>query len=97
MGNSNGDRMTPSTSRAPPARQLWRDYIKSSPDTPASDWPRPANVVNGTVVSAPGAYGDTAPASSCAYRVLHERGFIKGTEPAKVDDWFVAGAWTYGP
>src|SRR5436309_959705 len=74
--------------------QLWRDYMKEAlADTPATDWPRPANVVSGTVVSAPGAYGGygsgLAPSALSPFSMTEW--FIKGTEPAKTDDWFVAG------
>src|SRR5438067_389323 len=59
MGNSNGDPMSHNDfSSAMGPGQLWRDYMKEAlADTPATDWPRPANVVSGTVVSAPGAFG----------------------------------------
>src|SRR2546423_1975566 len=95
MGNSNGDRMsTVDFASATGPGQLWRDYMKEAlADTPASDWPRPANVVNGTVVSAPGAYGGygsgLAPSALSPFSM--SEWFIKGTEPARVDDWFVAG------
>ncbi|TMC69119.1 MAG: hypothetical protein E6J13_12665 [Chloroflexi bacterium] len=95
MGNSNGERMSAvDFASATGPGQLWRDYMKEAlADTPPSDWPRPGNVVSGTVVSAPGAYGGygsglvpsgLSPFSSTEW-------FIKGTEPAKTDDWFVAG------
>ena len=95
MGNSNGDRMsTVDFASATGPGQLWRDYMKEAlADTPASDWPRPANVVNGTVVSAPGAYGGygsgLVPSALSPFSM--SEWFIKGTEPAKVDDWFAAG------
>jgi membrane peptidoglycan carboxypeptidase len=95
MGNSNGDPMSSRDfSSAMGPGQLWRDYMKEAlADTPASDWPRPANVVSATVVSAPGAFGgygsglvpsNLSPFSSSEW-------FVKGTEPAKADDWFVVG------
>jgi membrane peptidoglycan carboxypeptidase len=95
MGNSNGEPMSSRDfSSAMGPGQLWRDYMKEAlADTPATDWPRPANVVSGTVVSAPGAYGGygsglvpsgLSPFSSPEW-------FVRGTEPAKADDWFVAG------
>jgi membrane peptidoglycan carboxypeptidase len=94
MGNSNGDPMSSRDfSSAMGPGQLWRDYMKEAlADTPASDWSRPANVVSGTVVAAPGAFGgygsgllpsSLSPFSSTEW-------FVKGTEPAKADDWFVA-------
>ena len=95
MGNSNGDRMsTVDFASATGPGQLWRDYMKEAlADTPASDWPRPANVVSGTIVSAPGAYGGygsgLAPSALSPFSMTEW--FIKGTEPVKADDWFVAG------
>ena len=95
MGNSNGDRMSAvDFASATGPGQLWRDYMKEAlADTPASDWARPANVVSGTVVSAPGAYGGfgsgLAPSALSPFSMTEW--FIKGTEPAKADDWFVAG------
>jgi membrane peptidoglycan carboxypeptidase len=95
MGNSNGDRMsTVDFASATGPGQLWRDYMKEAlADTPASDWPRPANVVSGTVVSAPGAYGGygsgLAPSALSPFSI--SEWFIKGTESLKTDDWFVAG------
>src|SRR6267143_1361760 len=95
MGNSNGDRMsTVDFASATGPGQLWRDYMKEAlADTPASDWPRPANVVNGTVVSAPGAYGGfgSGLAPSGLSPFSSTEWFIKGTEPARADDWVVAG------
>jgi hypothetical protein len=62
-------------------------------DTPPSDWPRPANVVSGTVVAAPGAFGGygsgLAPSGLSPFST--SEWFIKGTEPVKADDWFVVG------
>jgi membrane peptidoglycan carboxypeptidase len=95
MGNSNGDPMSSRNfNSAMGPGQLWRDYMKEAlADTAASDWPRPANVVSGTVVSAPGAFGGygsgLAPSSLSPFSSTEW--FIKGTEPAKTDDWFVAG------
>jgi membrane peptidoglycan carboxypeptidase len=95
MGNSNGEPMSSRDfSSAMGPGQLWRDYMKEAlADTPASDWPRPANVVSGTVVSAPGAFGGygsgLAPSALSPFSTTEW--FIKGTEPAKTDDWFVAG------
>jgi membrane peptidoglycan carboxypeptidase len=95
MGNSNGDPMSSRDfNSAMGPGQLWRDYMKEAlADTPASDWPRPANVVSGTVVSAPGAFGGygsgLAPSNLSPFSSTEW--FIKGTEPTKTDDWFVAG------
>jgi membrane peptidoglycan carboxypeptidase len=94
MGNSNGDPMSSRDfSSAMGPGQLWRDYMKEAlADTTASDWPRPANVVSGTVVSAPGAFGGygSGLAPSGLSPFSSTEWFIKGTEPAKTDDWFVA-------
>jgi membrane peptidoglycan carboxypeptidase len=95
MGNSNGEPMSSRDfSSAMGPGQLWRDYMKEAlADTPASDWPRPANVVSGTMVAAPGAYGGygsgLAPSALSPFSTTEW--FIKGTEPAKTDDWFVVG------
>src|SRR3989454_8054724 len=95
MGNSNGDPMSHNDfSSAMGPGQLWRDYMKEAlADTPASDWPRPSNVVSATVVSAPGAFGGYGsgllPSSLSPFSTTEW--FIKGTEPARNDDWFVAG------
>src|SRR5437867_4060855 len=95
MGNSNGDPMSSRNfNSAMGPGQLWRDYMKEVlADTPASDWPRPANVVSGTVVSAPGAFGGygSGLAPSALSPFSSTEWFMKGTEPARVDDWFVAG------
>ena len=95
MGNSNGD---PMSSRdffsAMGPGQLWRDYMKEVlADTPPADWPKPANVVSASIVSAPGAFGGYGsgllPSSLTPFSM--SEWFVKGTEPAKVDDWFVQG------
>jgi membrane peptidoglycan carboxypeptidase len=95
MGNSNGDPMSSRdfSSATGPGR-LWRDYMKEAlADTPASDWPRPANVVSANVVTAPGAFGGygsgLAPSGLSPFSTAEW--FLKGTEPAKTDDWFVPG------
>jgi membrane peptidoglycan carboxypeptidase len=95
MGNSNGDPMSSRdfSSATGPGR-LWRDYMKEAlADTPASDWPRPANVVSANVVSAPGVFGGygsgLAPSGLSPFSTAEW--FLKGTEPAKTDDWFVPG------
>src|SRR5437773_1189430 len=95
MGNSNGEQMsTVDFASATGPGQLWRDYMKEAlADTPASDWPRPANVVSATVVSAPGAFGGYGsgllPSSLSPFST--SEWFIRGTQPGKVDDWFAAG------
>ena len=95
MGNSNGEPMSSRDfSSAMGPGQLWRDYMKEAlADTPPSDWPRPANVVSGTVVAAPGAFGGygsgLAPSGLSPFST--SEWFIKGTEPVKADDWFVVG------
>ncbi|MEK6206142.1 MAG: transglycosylase domain-containing protein [Chloroflexota bacterium] len=95
MGNSNGDPMSSRNfNSAMGPGQLWRDYMKEAlADTPATDWPRPANVVSGTVVSAPGALGGygSGLAPSGLSPFSSTEWFMKGTEPSKADDWFVAG------
>jgi membrane carboxypeptidase/penicillin-binding protein len=95
MGNSNGEPMSSRDfSSAMGPGQLWRDYMKEAlADTPATDWPRPANVVSGTVVSAPGAYGGygSGLVPSALSPFSSPEWFVRGTEPAKADDWFVAG------
>jgi membrane peptidoglycan carboxypeptidase len=95
MGNSNNEEMSHNDffSAMGPG-QLWRDYMKEAlADTPASDWPRPANIVSGTVVSAPGAFGGYGsgllPSNLTPFSTTEW--FIKGTEPARQDDWFVPG------
>ena len=95
MGNSNGEPMSSRDfSSAMGPGQLWRDYMKEAlADTPQSDWPRPANVVSAPVVSAPGAFGGygsgLAPSALSPFSTTEW--FLKGTEPVKPDDWFVAG------
>ncbi|HEV8536569.1 MAG TPA: transglycosylase domain-containing protein [Candidatus Limnocylindria bacterium] len=95
MGNSNGDPMSSRDfSSAMGPGQLWRDYMTEAlADTPASDWARPSNVVSATVVAAPGAFGGygsgLVPSSLSPFSSTEW--FIKGTEPARADDWFVAG------
>ena len=95
MGNSNGEPMSSRDfSSAMGPGQLWRDYMKEAlADTPATDWARPANVVSAPIVSAPGAFGGygsgLAPSGLSPFSTTEW--FIKGTEPVKPDDWFVAG------
>src|SRR3989449_3806185 len=95
MGNSNGEPMSSRDfNSAMGPGQLWRDYMKEAlADTPPSDWQRPSNVVSGTVVSAPGAFGGYGSGllSSSLTPVSTTGGVIQGTEPPRTDDWFVAG------
>jgi hypothetical protein len=60
---------------------------------PVTDWQRPANIVNASVVVAPGDFGgygsglvpsNLSPFSS-------QEIFVRGTQPARTDDWFSAG------
>jgi membrane peptidoglycan carboxypeptidase len=95
MGNSNGDPMSSRDfSSAMGPGQLWRDYMKEAlANTPKEDWPRPANIVTASVVSAPGAFGGYGsgllPSSLSPFSTTEN--FIKGTQPARQDDWFVQG------
>jgi membrane peptidoglycan carboxypeptidase len=98
MGNSNGDVMQGISSAIGPGL-LWRDYMKEIfADFPASDWKRPANIVEVNVVTAPGAFGGYGsgllPSSLTPFSTREI--FVKGTEPRKVDDWFTAGCATGG-
>jgi len=73
---------------------LWRDYMKEIfADFPATDWKRPANIVDVSVVTAPGAFGGYGsgllPSSLTPFSTKEI--FVKGTEPRKVDDWYTAG------
>jgi hypothetical protein len=62
-------------------------------DFPASDWKRPANIIEANVVTAPGAFGGYGsgllPSSLTPFSTKEI--FVKGTEPRKVDDWFTTG------
>jgi 1A family penicillin-binding protein len=95
MGNNNGDPMSSRDfSSAMGPGQLWRDYMKEAvADMPKQDWEKPANIVTVNVVSAPGAYGGYGsgllPSSLSPFSMPEN--FIKGTQPAKQDDWFVTG------
>jgi membrane peptidoglycan carboxypeptidase len=93
MGNSDGQRMQGISSALGPGI-LWRDYMRDIfAGFPASDWTRPGNIVTASVVVAPGAFGgfgsgllpsELSPFSSTEI-------FLRGTVPAKRDDWFVQG------
>ncbi|MDQ6859465.1 MAG: transglycosylase domain-containing protein [Chloroflexota bacterium] len=93
MGNSNGEAMEGISSAIGPGL-LWRDYMKEIfADFPASDWKRPANIIDATVVIAPGAFGGYGsgllPSGLTPFSTKEI--FVKGTEPRKVDDWYGAG------
>ena len=93
MGNSNGDLMRGISSAIGPGL-LWRDYMREILEGfPATDWTRPGNIVDGTVVVAPGAFGGYGsgllPSSLTPFS--NREIFVKGTEPRKVDDWYTAG------
>jgi membrane peptidoglycan carboxypeptidase len=93
MGNSNGDVMEGISSAIGPGL-LWRDYMKEIfADFPATDWKRTANIVEVSVVTAPGAFGGYGsgllPSSLTPFSTKEI--FVKGTEPRKVDDWYTAG------
>jgi membrane peptidoglycan carboxypeptidase len=95
MGNSNGDLMSSRDfNSAMGPGQLWRDYMKEAlADTPKEDWARPANIVTASIVSAPGAFGGYGsgllPSSLSPFSMTEN--FIRGTQPARQDDWFVQG------
>ncbi len=95
MGNSNGDPMSSRDfSSAMGPGQLWRDYMKEAlADTPKEDWARPANIVTANVVSAPGAFGGYGsgllPSGLSPFSMSEN--FVKGTQPARQDDWWVQG------
>ena len=98
MGNSNGDPMEGISSAIGPGL-LWRDYMKEIfADFPATDWKRPANIVEANVVVAPGAFGGYGsgllPSSLTPFSTREI--FVKGTEPRKVDDWYGAGCTSGG-
>ena len=93
MGNSNGDQMQGISSAIGPGL-LWRDYMKEIfADFPATDWKRTANIVEASVVTAPGAFGGYGsgllPSSVSPFATKEI--FVKGTEPRKVDDWYTSG------
>ncbi|HZP96023.1 MAG TPA: transglycosylase domain-containing protein [Candidatus Limnocylindria bacterium] len=95
MGNSNNLEMSSNDfSSAMGPGVLWRDYMKEVlADTPKADWERPANIVTAQVVVAPGAFGGYGsgllPSSLSPFSMSEN--FIKGTQPARADDWFVLG------
>ena len=95
MGNANGDSMSSRDfSSAMGPGVLWRDYMKEALDgVPAADWERPANIVQATVVVAPGAFGGYGsgllPSSLTPFSMTEF--FVRGTVPTQVDNWWVAG------
>lgn len=95
MGNANGDPMSSRDfSSAMGPGQLWRDYMKEVLDgVPVADWERPANIVQATIVSAPGAFGGYGsgllPSSLSPFSMTEF--FVRGTVPTQVDNWWVAG------
>ena len=98
MGNSNGEPMEGISSAIGPGL-LWRDYMKEIfADFPASDWKRPANIVEANVVVAPGAFGGNGSGllPSGLSPFSSKEIFVKGTEPRKVDDWYGAGCASGG-
>ncbi|MBM4435306.1 MAG: hypothetical protein FJ028_09470 [Chloroflexi bacterium] len=95
MGNSNGDRMSGQDffSAMGPG-QLWREYMKEAlAGVEAKDWERPQNVVNASVVAAPGAYGGYGSGllPSRLSPFASSEIFLRGTEPRVTDSWYVAG------
>ena len=95
MGNSNNLEMSSRDfSSAMGPGQLWRDFMKGAlADLPKEDWPRPSNIVTVNIVSAPGAFGGYGsgllPSGLSPFSTPEN--FIRGTQPAKQDDWFVPG------
>jgi 1A family penicillin-binding protein len=95
MGNSNGEVMSSRDfSSAIGPGQLWRDYMREIfAGFPAPDWKRPANIVTANVVVAPGDFGGYGsgllPSSLTPFSTSEI--FVRGTQPAKVDDWYVQG------
>jgi hypothetical protein len=74
--------------------QLWRDYMKEVLDgVPVSDWERPANIVQATVVAAPGAFGGYGsgllPSNLSPFSMTEL--FVRGTVPTQADNWWVEG------
>ena len=95
MGNSNSEVMSSRDfSSAIGPGQLWRDYMREIlRGFPATDWKRPANVVNASVVVSPGPFGGYGsgllPTSLTPFATSEI--FVRGTEPRKPDDWFTQG------
>jgi membrane peptidoglycan carboxypeptidase len=95
MGNSNGELMSSRDfSSAIGPGQLWRDYMREIfSGFPSTDWKRPDNVVTANVVVAPGDFGGYGsgllPSPLTPFQSTEI--FVRGTQPAKTDDWFAAG------
>jgi hypothetical protein len=74
--------------------QLWRDYMKEVLDgVPVTDWERPANIVQASVVAAPGAFGGYGsgllPSNLSPFSMTEF--FVRGTVPTQADNWWVEG------
>ncbi|MEO8633429.1 MAG: transglycosylase domain-containing protein, partial [Chloroflexota bacterium] len=95
MGNANGDPMSSRDfSSAMGPGQLWRDYMKEVLDgVPVADWERPANIVQASVVVAPGAFGGYGsgllPSNLSPFSMTEF--FVRGTVPTQTDNWWVEG------
>src|SRR6184192_1046468 len=95
MGNSNGELMSSRDfSSAIGPGQLWRDYMREIfSGFPATDWQKPPNIVTANVVTAPGDFGGYGsgllPSNLTPFST--QEIFVRGTQPAKVDDWYVQG------
>ena len=95
MGNSNNEPMSSRDfSSAIGPGQLWRDYMREIfTGFQVTDWKRPASIVTANVVVAPGdfgGYGSGLLPSSLTPFATSEI-FVRGTQPAKVDDWYALG------
>ncbi len=95
MGNSNNEPMSARNfNSAMGPGQLWRDYMKEVLDgVPISDWERPANIVQASVVVAPGAFGGYGsgllPSNLSPFSMTEF--FVRGTVPTQADNWWVEG------
>jgi membrane peptidoglycan carboxypeptidase len=95
MGNSNNEPMSSRNfNSAMGPGQLWRDYMKEVLDgVPVSDWERPANIVQASVVAAPGAFGGYGsgllPSNLSPFSMTEF--FVRGTVPTQADNWWVEG------
>jgi membrane peptidoglycan carboxypeptidase len=95
MGNSNNEPMSARNfNSAMGPGQLWRDYMKEVLDgVPVTDWERPANIVQASVVAAPGAFGGYGsgllPSNLSPFSMTEF--FVRGTVPTQADNWWVEG------
>jgi membrane peptidoglycan carboxypeptidase len=95
MGNSNSEPMSARNfNSAMGPGQLWRDYMKEVLDgVPVSDWERPANIVQASIVAAPGAFGGYGsgllPSNLSPFSMTEF--FVRGTVPTQADNWWVEG------